>query len=618
MPGRIDRLAPVADRRRFAVRRVVTTAAAALLAMVWILGPQPSTAAPPMDIPIDAPSARPPTDAPDVSSAAAIPSAANTIIPAWRRAERVGIIEVTGVIDHVTLASLERRIARAVDEGCDAIVLELDTPGGRVDAALDICNLLKDRRSTPANVVAWVRDDAISAGTLMALACREIVVSSQALMGDAAPIQVGLGALIEMAPAERAKVESPLIAEVLDSARRNHYDENLVRAFIAVGVRLWMLEHVRTGERIFVAAEEYEAIFGEEPPRQIASMTPRSGGAVTPSFDPRLAPDPTTGPTRTPEEIEAEIQFQQSLPPARDPLTEADRADWTLIRQVIDDDALLTIKEPEARFYGLASATIDDETQLETFFGATSSVRYAASWSEGLVRFLVSTPVRIVLMLVFVIGFLLEMIAPGTTVFGIAAASALAVLLGAPLLAGMAQWWDVALVLGGIALILVEIFLMPGIGVAGFLGAAMLLVGMVGTFVTGDLDSPTGRAEMWRGLVSTFVAIFGAGVAAWLLSRQIHESPLMRRLVLESEVGGDPTRRTETLLTAAGPADASTSAAGIEVGAEGTAHTDLRPSGTAEIGGRLVDVQAPGQFVEAGDAIRVIGVGTYVIEVERI
>ncbi len=439
-------------------------------------------------------------------------------------------------------------------------------------------------------------------------------------MGDAAPIQVGLGMLQQMAPAERAKVEGPILAEVKDSARRNAWDENLVQAFVSVGMRLWMIEHVGSGELAFVTAEEYERIFGEAPPTEIASTTPRAGAApapgVRPRFSPELAPEPGRGPEPSVESIREELEYQQSLPRTRDPLGPADRADWRLVRQVIDDDQLLTIKEPEARAYGLAAAVIDTDEQLRAFFGASEVVRIEASWSEGLVRFLMSMPVRIVLIIGFILGFLLEAAAPGTTVFGLISAGCLVLLLGAPALAGAAEWWDIVLVVLGVVFIAAELFLIPGTGIAGFLGAGMLLVGLVGTFITGDLDTRAGQAELIRGLLAVLVGMFGAGVGAWLLSRQLHESPLLRRLVLESEVGGDPTRRSSTVLSAAGSITVEGSVSGVAVGDTGIATTDLRPSGRAEIDGRMVDVQSPGRYIESGTPVRVVRIAGSLVEVD--
>ena len=113
-------------------------------------------------------------------------SAAPAAPPAFRQADTVAVLSVRKEIDLITLRSLERRLDEAIAAGADAIVIELDTPGGRADAMLDICHLLKT--DAPANTVAWIHPKAYSAGAVIALACREIVVSPNSVMGDAAVI----------------------------------------------------------------------------------------------------------------------------------------------------------------------------------------------------------------------------------------------------------------------------------------------------------------------------------------------------------------------------------------------------------------------------------------------
>src|SRR5688572_14695508 len=194
-------------------------------------------------------------------------------VPAFRQANNVAVLTVHGMIDHVTLASLERRMKQARSDGADAIVLDIDTLGGEMTATLDICNLLKDRNDTPPNVVAWIHPKAYSAGTIIALACREIVVAPGSTFGDAAPINI-LGT--QLSPTEREKVLAPLRTEIIDSARRNHYDEKLVQAFIVLGQELWMIENISTAERTFVDRAEYRTVFGSDPPQQFGAPAPGS------------------------------------------------------------------------------------------------------------------------------------------------------------------------------------------------------------------------------------------------------------------------------------------------------------------------------------------------------
>ena len=79
-----------------------------------------------------------------------------TAVPAYRQANKVAVLTVHGAIDGITLRSLERRVRQARDDGADAIVFDIDTPGGALDATLDICHLI--RTDAPANT----RDTACS------------------------------------------------------------------------------------------------------------------------------------------------------------------------------------------------------------------------------------------------------------------------------------------------------------------------------------------------------------------------------------------------------------------------------------------------------------------------
>jgi hypothetical protein len=431
-----------------------------------------------------------------------------------------------------------------------------------------------------------------------------------------------------MAPTERAKIEAPLLAEVIDSARRNHYDEKLVQSFVSVGVELWLIEHVERGERVLVDRAEYATVFGEEPPDRITSVTPpaTAGGdaaaapaPLSPMFRELIGdgePPPDDADTRTAEQIRREIEMQQQLPPSRQPLTEQERGKWRLVTQVISSDRLLTVKQAEAREFGLSIATIANDGQLLTFFGAQEITRLERSWSEGMVRLLVSGPVRVVLIVVFLLGLFLELSAPGLGVFGATAAVALLMLVGAPYLAGMAQWWDILLIALGLVLLAAELFVVPGLGVAGFAGAVCLLVGIVGTFITSDLGSFDGQDELGTGLLSTLTAIFAAGVGMWILSRHIHSFPVISRLMLKAELSSPSQPRSARVgmleAMAAKPQRV------LAVGDVGVAATDLRPSGRATFDERMVDVQTLGRFVPRGASVRVTTVDRYVIEVEEV
>ncbi len=549
-------------------------------------------------------------------------------VPAYRQADLVAVLPVEGVIDRYTLLSLEDRIETAVKDGAGAIVLEIDTPGGEMLATLDICHLLKN--DAPANTVAWINPMAFSAGTYMALACREIVTDPSATMGDAAPVIPG----IALPATERAKAEMPLLAEVKDSARRRGYDENLVQAFVRVGNELWLLEHETTGERIFVTREEYENAFGAAPPVQLPSYQPApmsndAAPPVSPLLDRLFNPAPggpggpggggsSAGPL-DPAVLEQSIEDSQALPPSRDPLTSAEASSWRLVAQVVGPADLLTLSANEARAFGLSEAMIASDAELERFFGAKSVRRYEESWSLPLVRFLVSWPVRGLLTVIFLICLFVELAAPGVGAFGAGALVAFALLFGAPWLAGLADWWEILLVIVGILLIGTELLVLPGFGVAGAAGIGCLLVGMVGTFVGDDVTSSVGQQSLWTGLATTLGALLVAMAGIYLVTRHLDTIPLLNRIVLKTELGPLAMPRSASssggggLLSAMG-GTAATDA--VDIGATGVAVTDLRPSGRARFGERIVDVQSVSGFLDPGAPVRVTALTTFAIEVE--
>jgi len=82
-------------------------------------------------------------------------------------------------------AFLKRSIHEAEEAGADAIIFELNTPGGFVDSAEDIANLLD---STSIRKIAYINSEALSAGAYLALHTDEIYMSPSGTIGAAAVI----------------------------------------------------------------------------------------------------------------------------------------------------------------------------------------------------------------------------------------------------------------------------------------------------------------------------------------------------------------------------------------------------------------------------------------------
>ena len=94
-------------------------------------------------------------------------------------------IPVTGVVELGLAPFISRSLDEAAEAGAVAAVLDIDTPGGRVDAAQQIADALGDARIP---VYAYVNRRALSAGALIALATDRIYMRPGSSLGAATPV----------------------------------------------------------------------------------------------------------------------------------------------------------------------------------------------------------------------------------------------------------------------------------------------------------------------------------------------------------------------------------------------------------------------------------------------
>ena len=102
--------------------------------------------------------------------------------PVLAQTDTVYVVPLQGTVEPGLYRYLERSFREAEQNGASAILLEINTPGGRVDSASDIRDLIFD---LPIPVYAYVRYSAISAGSFIALACREFYMAPGSSIGAA-------------------------------------------------------------------------------------------------------------------------------------------------------------------------------------------------------------------------------------------------------------------------------------------------------------------------------------------------------------------------------------------------------------------------------------------------
>lgn len=558
------------------------------------------------------------------------PPQSTATVPASRAATNVAIITLHGEIDSqgVMAESIARRISMAERAGADAIVFDIDTPGGDLSSVLRICQSIK---GTPIkNTIAWINHDAYSGGAVVALACRDIVVNDPCSFGDAKVITGGpLGIDPKgLSPELLRKVMPPLIAEVVDSARRRNAeygsytrDEYLVQSIVADDLPLWLARNSKTGEQMCIDRAELQTYFpGVDPsgPTRLPSV-PGLGVPMDASHQIRMPDASAAGEvpagSATLANISGDFRSLQTLPSSRPKLTTANAGDWLVIEKVTDGAGAATFRTSDMLLFNLASndttlvhgvpviKPIRNDQDVAAFLGAKHILRYDRSWSEGLVLFLTNIWVRGLLIVVFLVGLFVEMTHPGIIAPAAFALVALVALIAPPMLIGMANWWEVAAILAGLALLLLEIFVLPGFGVAGVAGLLLLFFGLVGTFVPmGDglfPDSPQAKNGLAYGALVTLLAVITSGISMWQIGRHFGSLPIFNRLVLRTD-----DDESASLLLAMNP---GTDALAV-VGETGLTLTPLRPAGRMQIGERMLDASAAYGYIDPGTPVRVVRV----------
>lgn len=570
----------------------------------------------------------------DTAETPATPASATPIAPSPRVSNlpsgaNVAVIPIEGMIYDFTLDSLKRRVERALDPNnpnrASVIVLEIDTYGGQVTAALDIAKYLKDPTEIPVPTVAWVNNKAYSAGIMIASACDEIVMAPASATGDCAPIVPGMN----LSPTERAKAFSPIAAEFKNSAAANGYTYATFHAMCVLGVELYLIEHPDTGERLIVNQADYAVMVNGDTsastgiPIQSAAA-PNAGNNNGPLNLPLPGSNTpgnsgTLGPTNTPLNLaEAEVYRPQDVGIWQPVLTLPSGKSAPNGRIHSGVGTLFTPDDILAADIDLSQATIQNDADLQRYLGAARVTRVDQSWSENFAGFLTQLWVRALLVVLLAIGVFLELQAPGLGIPGAVALLALVGLFGAPMIIGLADVWHILLFMVGLTLLVVE--LGTGGVTFGVLGIVGIIV-MIGALVLSVVPSGGGvmpSAGTWNqllaALLATLIGFVLSGVGVGVLMRYFGNVPGMNRLVLADTQASAHAVVEPTHLAG----DEVHGGGRIAVGHTGKVLSTLRPAGEAEINGQIIDVTSVGQFLDPGTPVRVIEVTRYSIVVDEI
>jgi membrane-bound serine protease (ClpP class) len=159
---------------------------------------------------------------------------------------------------------------------------------------------------------------------------------------------------------------------------------------------------------------------------------------------------------------------------------------------------------------------------------------------------------------------------------------------------GLADYTELLLFAIGCVLLAVEIFVLPGFGIAGFSGIAVLMVAMVlslQSFVLPRPEFPWEMKTLIRNMIYASASLVGAVLIILLFFR--YAFPKLGTMVNGPYLGADlRDAHVENTLEQT-----------LKIGDRGIAYSALRPSGKAQFDERLIDVVAESMFIEKGETV---------------
>ncbi|MGF7185489.1 membrane-bound serine protease (ClpP class) [Desulfitispora alkaliphila] len=411
-------------------------------------------------------------------------------VNSWAQNEQVYIIPVEGTIDGGEAAFFERAFNEAEAAGAQLVLVEINTPGGRLDSVMDMEQTMR-RSDIP--IAAFVTGGAISAGALIAFSAPDLYMAPGTTIGAA---------------------EARMGEERADEKTLSYWRESL------------------------------------------------GGAAERHGRDKLIA--------------EAMVDVDIEIP------------------GLIDAGKLLTMTANTALEWEMIDGIFDTREQVlaELGFEGAGVAEVEKGPAEHLASLVTNPFISPILLTLGFYGLLLELYSAGWGISGTIGLISLGLFFGGHLIAGFAGIESLILFLAGIILVLVEVFVTPGFGVAGIGGVIALIASIV-----------TASISFNQAIISLAAMSFGTVLLFLLSFRFFKTRNFWKRVVLGDKMETDK-----------GYVSADSSLVEL-LGKEGVTLTPLRPAGTIEIeDGRRVDVVTEGSFIGNNTDVKIVKVeGTRVI-----
>ena len=424
-------------------------------------------------------------------------------------------VPIQGTIDLGLPPFIERTIAAAEEEEAVAIIFDIDTFGGRVDAATQIKDAILGSKVL---TVAFINRRAISAGALISLSCEKIYMTGGGTIGAATAVDM-------QGKKASEKVISYMREEMASTAEKRGRNTT-----IATG----MVDEELSFSHLVISGDSVE----------VTDLEGRKEGK------------------------------------------------------------LITLTTEKALKYKIADGEGETFEEVLSALGISNATIRSAkeNWSENFVRFLTNPVVASLLTTFGFLGILFELQSPGWGIPGTFGAVCLALSLGASYIVRLATMTDFLIIFVGVLLLLVEVFLIPGFGLAGLSGIGIILWGLYELLLP---DVPVGQEIHSMVLTGFTIGIIGGIIGFILLFKLMTKTEFWQKLtspnVQEKEKGYSSSIGLEDL-----------------TGEEGITDTDLRPSGWVNVGDQRIFVVTEGSYINKNEKVKILSVDGNRVVVRKI
>jgi membrane-bound serine protease (ClpP class) len=279
-----------------------------------------------------------------------------------------------------------------------------------------------------------------------------------------------------------------------------------------------------------------------------------------------------------------------------------------VIDSIKKEGQVITFSTSEAIKNGYCEAKVNSIEEILALNNvkAYTIEKFELSAVDKIVSIFLNPFISGILILIIIAGIYFEMQTPGIGFPLLAAGIALVLYLVPYYLNGLADNWEIIALFIGFALIAVEIFVLPGFGIAGIAGIVLTVGALILIMVNNDaFDFEFVPSEsLVYAAASAFAGLFGGILFLFIGSSKLMQSKRFQAIAL-----------TETMDKEKG--FVGTFFPQNMVGKKGKSITVLRPSGKIEVEGKVYDAYSRGEYIESGSAIEVIGEDTTSLLVKK-